>query len=164
MLLFHPTGAGIFVLTGDGSVPVGPLSNNGVVIAQDVSSGNRIRVQCRSGSPDFDVGQFVDLDGTSHNIPGNTGDFDLQRSGTQLGTFQFLNRAGIEPALTADDNGVYTCHIPDESGNDVDVNIGIFQNGFTSELGTVVYTMAIISYTAQVPCRWEEKLHFETIR
>ena len=140
MLLYHihvyispPTGAGMFVNTGDGSVPVGVLPNNGIVIAQDVTSGNRIRVQCRSGSTDFEVGQFVDLDGTSHDIPGNTGDFDLQRGGTQRGTLQFFNRVGNEPALTSDDNGVYTCRIPDESGTLVDVNIGVYASGFYSK-------------------------------
>ena len=124
----------MFVNTGNDSVPTGPLPNNGIVIARSVAfNGNYIRVQCRSGSVDFEVGQFVDLDGTSHDIPGNTGVFSLQRSGTQRGTLQFLNRAGTEPVLTDDDNGVYTCCIPDENGTMVDVNIGIYANGFDSE-------------------------------
>ena len=124
----------MFVNNGDDSVPVDGLPNNGIVIAQDVTSGNRIRVQCRSGSTDFEVGQFVDRNGMSHDIPGNTGVFDLQRSGTQQGTLQFLNRAGNDPVLTAaDDNGVYTCRIPDESGAMVDVNIGVYANGFNSK-------------------------------
>ena len=128
------TGAGMFVVTGDGSVPTGVLPNNGIVIARDdVTSGNRIRVQCRSGLTDFEVGQFVDLDGTSHDVPGTTGVFSLQRSGTQPGTLQFFNRVGNEPALTTGDNGVYTCRIPDESGTMVDVNIGVYVNGFNSK-------------------------------
>ena len=60
------TGAGIFVNTGDDSVPTGVLPNNGIVIAQDVTSGNRLSFQCRSGSTEIsDVGDIIGLDGNT---------------------------------------------------------------------------------------------------
>ena len=49
-------------------------------------------------------------------------------------TVSVRNRVANEDNLTADDNGVYTCRIPDESGTIVDINIGVYQNGFTGEL------------------------------
>ena len=50
------------------------------------------------------------------------------------GSVQFRNPAYYEDALTAADEGVYSCRIPDETGSDVDVNFGVYQNGFNSEL------------------------------
>ena len=121
--------------TGDDSVPTGALPNNGIVIAQNVAvtSGDRILFQCRSGSLDTGVGQLVDLDGNTFAIGMSAGVFIVQQTGGGSGSVQFRNRVGAEPALTADDEGVYTCRIPDETGNDVDVNIGVYRNGFNSK-------------------------------
>ena len=122
---------------GDDRVPTGVLPNNGIVIAQDVTGGTRISFQCRSGSTMTGVGQLVDPDGTSFNIGETSGVFSVDALGYyyggQPGSVRFRNSANNEPALTADDEGVYSCRIPDETGNDVDVNIGVYQNGFNSE-------------------------------
>ena len=123
--------------TGDDSVPTGVLPNNGIVIAQDVTSKDRIRFQCRSESTMTGVGQLVDLDGNSFTIEQTSGGFIVQKTGSgsgHPGSVQFRNRVSTEPDLTADDEGVYSCRIPDENGNDVDVNIGVYRNGFNSEL------------------------------
>ena len=118
--------------TGDGSVPTGILPNNGIVIARDVTSGTRIQFQCCSGSQRTGVGQLVDLDENSFGIGENTGVFIVENVGLP-GSLQFRNRVGTE-TLTAADEGVYTCRIPEESGSDVDVNIGVYRNGFNSKL------------------------------
>ena len=114
--------------TGDGSVPTGVLPNNGIVIAQ--SSGTII-FQCRSGSLDTGVGQLVDLDGNTFNIGQNNGVLSVGSIGNpaQAGSIIIRTMTG----LTAADNGVYSCRIPDESGAMVDVNIGVYRNGFSSE-------------------------------
>ena len=136
LLLLTHTGAGIFVNTGDGSVPTGVLPNNGIVITKDVTSGMRFAFLCHSGSTEVEVGQFLDPNGNSLPIGQTTGPFAVGRIGNPIQPASFLvqNLAGFEIALTAADEGVYTCHIPDENGNDVDVNIGIYRNGFNSEL------------------------------
>ena len=119
--------------TGDGSVSTGVLPNNGIVIALGVTMGDRIRVQCRSGSTDTGVGQLVDLDENTFNIGENSGAFIVEQL-SHPGSLQFRNRVDTEDALTAaDDEGVYSCRIPDESGSNVDVNIGVYRNGFNSE-------------------------------
>ena len=120
------------MFTGDGSVPIGVLPNNGIVIAQDVTSGDRILFQCRSGSMTTGVGQLVVLDGNTFAIGHNTGVFIVQQTGGGSGSVQVRNRAGTD-TLTAADEGVYSCRIPDETGSDVDVNIGVYRNGFNSK-------------------------------
>ena len=112
--------------TGAGGVPTGVLPNNGIVIAQ--SSGNFL-IQCRSGSTMTDVGQFVDLSGNTFNIGQTFGAFRVGTIGTEPGTVTLRNNG----APTNADNGVYSCRIPDESGAMVDVNIGVYRNGFNSE-------------------------------
>ena len=134
--MLYPTGAGIFVNHGDDSVPTGVLPNNGIVIARDVTSGDRIAIQCRSGSTMTGVGQLVDLDGNTFNIGMSAGVFSVAQLGGgpgQPGSVQFQNRVNNEDVLTAVDEGVYSCRIPDESGSEVDVNIGVYRNGFNSE-------------------------------
>ena len=127
--------------TGDDSVPTGVLPNNGLVISQDVTSGTRFAFLCRSGSIEVEVGQFLDPNGNSLPIGLTTGPFAVGRIGNPIQPASFLvrNLAGIEIALTAADEGVYTCRIPDENGNDVDVNIGIYRNGFNSKLEYTLY-------------------------
>ena len=117
---------------GDDSVPTGVLSNNGLVIATNWYY--HFNFQCRSGSTGTGVGQLVDLDGNTFDIGQNMGVFSVLSIGNQPGSLRFLNRDGTHPALTAADEGVYSCRIPDETGNVVDVNIGVYRNGFNSEL------------------------------
>ena len=123
------------MVTGDGSVPTGVLPNNGIVIAQAATSETRTFFQCRSGSLVTGVGQLVDLDGNTFNIGGqSSGVFSVEKTGSgQPGSVQFRNRINHQPDLTAADEGVYSCRIPDESGAVVDVNIGVYRNGFNSK-------------------------------
>ena len=127
-----PTGAGIFVNTGD-SVSTGVLPNNGIVIALAATSGNRLSFQCRSGSTEADVGDIIGLDGNA--LPFDSTGAGVTFNVRQLSpaTLSVRNRFNNEDALTADDNGVYTCRIPDESRPMVNVNIGVYANGFNSK-------------------------------
>ena len=108
--------------------PTGVLPNNGIVIAQ--SSGT-IMFQCRSGSLVTGVGQLVDLDGNTFNIGQTSGVFSVASLGNPVQPGSI--RIQTVTSLTAADEGVYSCRIPDESGTMVDVNIGIYRNGFNSE-------------------------------
>ena len=116
------TGAGIFV---DNGAPAGVLSDNSIV------RGGTINFQCRSGSLDTGVGQLVDLDGNTFNIGQNNGVFSVASLGNPVQPGSI--RIRTVTSLTAAVQGVYSCRIPDETGNDVDVNIGVYQNGFNSE-------------------------------
>ena len=136
MLYLTSTGAGIYVNAGDDSVSTGALPNNGIVIAIAETFGNSISFQCRSGSTETDVGDIIGLDGNVLPIDSTgagvtTGGRNVRQASPA--TVFLRNRAGTEPVLTADENGVYTCRIPDENGAIVDVNIGVYQDGFNSE-------------------------------
>ena len=123
------TGAGIFVNTGDGVTNV-VLPNNGIVIAQgSVESGDRFSFQCRSGSTNSSVGDIIGLDGNALPIDSSgvtTGGLNVRRDSPAT---VFVRNPASEQAV---DEGVYTCRIPDETGSDVDVNIGVYRNGFNS--------------------------------
>ena len=126
------TGAGIFVNNGDGSVPTGVLPNNGIVIARNVISGDRFNFHCRSGSTGTDIGDIIGLDGNALPIDSSgagvtTGGLNIRRDSPAT---VFVRNRASEPAV---DEGVYTCRIPDETDSDVDVNIGVYRNGFNSK-------------------------------
>ena len=117
--------------TGDGSVPTGVLPNNGIVIARN-SGGDRFNFQCLSGSTETDIGDIIGLDGNALPIDSSgagmtTGGLNVRRDSPAT---VFVRNPSSEPAV---DEGVYTCRIPDGTGNDVDVNIGVYQNGFNSK-------------------------------
>ena len=117
------TGAGIFVENG---APTGVFPNNSIV------RGGSIQFQCRSGSTMTGVGQLVDLDGNTFHIGQNSVVFSvtpIEPGSIQPGSI----RIRTVTDLTADDEGVYTCRIPDETDSDVDVNIGVYRNGFNSK-------------------------------
>ena len=125
------TGAGIFVNNGDVTANV-VFPNNGIVIARNVGSGDRFIFQCRSGSTGTDIGDIIGLDGNALPIDSSgagvtTGGLNVRRESPAT---VLVRNPASEPAV---DNGVYTCRIPDETGNDVDVNIGVYQNGFNSK-------------------------------
>ena len=125
------TGAGIFVNTAVGTADVA-FPNNGIVIARNVGGGDRFIFQCCSGSTNSSVGDIIGLDGNALPIDSSgagvtTGGLNIRRDSPAT---VFIRNPVSEPAV---DEGVYTCRIPDETGNDVDVNIGVYQNGFNSK-------------------------------
>ena len=135
---------------GDRSVPTGVLPNNGIVIALAVTSGDRIAIQCRSGSTMTGVGQLVDLDGDTFNIGMSADVLSVEQIGSgsgHPGSLQSRNHVGTERTLTAADEGVYSCRIPDETGSDVDINIGVYRNGFNSKL----YVFILVSLWCKAP-------------
>ncbi len=111
------------------SVPTGPLTNNGIVVALSTQSADGVTFafQCRSGSrTDTSVRQFIGLDGQPRGTGGG------------LGVLFGLSVIAVDnqdrPDLSAGEEGVYTCRMLDENGDTVDANVGIYRNGFNSEL------------------------------
>ena len=117
-------GAGIHVFRG---ILIGSLPNNGIAISHS-SNGSRLCLFCRSDSIMRDVGMLIGPDGTIVT----TGDvFDI--SHPQPGELTVENKHPRN-ALTPDDQGVYTCRIPLQSGEERNINVGIYIIGFISEL------------------------------
>ena len=117
----------MYVIVGDHSVPTGALPNNSLIIADNATATLRLHFVCRSTSSSSGVGQLLGLDGGAVS----TGSLFTILS-VQVGTVDVQNNDG-HPALTAVEQGVYTCRLPDESGEAVEVNVGIYPSGFNSE-------------------------------
>ncbi len=118
------------------SVPTGPLTNNGIVVALSTRTTDRLTFafQCRSGSgTDKSVRQFIGLDGQPRGTDGGLG--------VTLGLSALaVNNQGL-PDLSAGEEGVYTCRMLDENGDTVDANVGIYRNTFNSEWLHKYYTL-----------------------
>ena len=130
-------GAGIHVFIG---ISTGSLPNNGMIISLNTAErGYRLRFFCRSDAMMNNVGMLIGPDETAVTT-GNV--FEITH--LQPGELSVENRHN-QIALTAHDQGVYTCRIPLQSREMVDVNIGIYPNGFSSECvflnSTVCYIM-----------------------
>ena len=134
------TGAGIHIFSGtsDPSFPNAYISvaNNALVIALagPDDSGSLLRIICRSDAMmESSSRQIIGLNGNSietagaftieRNLPGEIAVFNIPPS----------------PAVTASDQGVYTCRIQLQSGEIRDINIGIYPTGFSSEFCICVH-------------------------
>ena len=80
------------------------------------------------------VGQFIGLNG---NALTSNGYFAIARP--QPGEITVQNIIGSHGALTASQQGVYTCRIPVQSGETREINVGIYPNGFNSKYYVVLH-------------------------
>ena len=111
---YFNSGAGIY----DSSNNVA-LSNNSLILIE--SSGSFVQFLCISGSSKPNVGHFIGLNDSdiTWSIMDN---FIVARSGP--GTLRVRTRS-----LRNREQGVYTCRILDETGEMVDVNVGLYISG-----------------------------------
>ena len=121
------TGAGIYSVSAASGYESRPIANNGVIIASSVTSGDRIRFECISNSSLEDVGEITRPDGTTLPSSGNVRAFVSPSSRPGFVRFRALS------SFTADDQGIYTCTIPDANGVDIVINVGLYPNGFDGE-------------------------------
>ena len=124
-------GAGIYASIAATQYDDQPIANNGLIIA--LGSGRSLEFDCVSNSSQSGVGVITGRDGTT------------LMDGAALaggGAWQVINpfsRPGVlrvraRGALTAGDQGIYTCTIPDDSGNSIAINVGLYPSGFSGEL------------------------------
>ena len=112
-LIFVFAGVGIAVITG---TVTGAQPNNGLVIATN-SQGN-FRFVCRTNSTEVGEGELIGPIG----------------GGSFVGTTSRAGELNIVGSLVASEQGVYTCRMPFEDDGVGEINIGIYPNGFISEL------------------------------
>ena len=106
-------GAGIYVAHGHVTLP-----NNGIILA---GAGGRIgEFRCISGSNRFNVGHLFDINEV--DITTSSSDPFLTLRHTSPGTVQVRSIR----SLRSNEQGIYTCRIPDETGTTVDVNVGLY--------------------------------------
>ena len=125
-LLLITLGAGIFANNN-------PVSNNSVLLAD---SDNQIgTIYCASGSHSSGIGQWIGPNGAT-----------VMRSGSFLtvvrGGGHFPSYVGLQlrtnQSLSMFDEGIYTCIIPDENGDQQALHVGIYRHGFYSMLVTII--------------------------
>ena len=122
----HP-GAGIYASrrTDSSQFNPHPIANNSLI----VSASNGLRLLCISNSSQSGVGNITGLDGNT--IPIGTGDLRILHL-SRPGSLRLQTRSSS--SLTAADQGIYTCTIPDSNNNQISINVGLYPHGFMSEL------------------------------
>ena len=121
-VLFFSLGAGIYANSAHKA-----LMNNSLITAD---SNQRLgEFSCMSGSKQGGVGHFIGRDGK--DITYKLGD------PFHVGIGGIRNPGSIQVSsantLYATYQGIYTCRIPDETGNLVDINVGLYRYEFNSE-------------------------------
>ena len=127
-------GAGIYASIAATQYDDQPIANNGLIIAMS-SFGNSLSFDCVSNSSQSGVGEVTGRDGT------------VLTHGAALaggGTWTVINpfsRPGVLHVhvqaifvFTVSDQGIYTCTIPDDSGNNIDISVGLYPYDFNGEL------------------------------
>ena len=127
LITFFLTGAGIHVFLG--APPAGSQPNNGLVISNDPTSGRRFRFTCRSDSLTLHVGVLIGLDAN----PVTSSDFIGFEDTDIRGELRVESVVGFEQVLPTDQQGIYTCRIPLQNETEIEINIGVYPSGFTSE-------------------------------
>ena len=127
----------------DDRSPVHTLPNNSFLIAS--SSRDRFKFSCRSNATMTNLGYFIGLRG--NRFSGNQYFKVTISNNIQPSEVLVSNSDGADEQLpiTARQQGVYSCRIPDDNGVEIDINIGVYPSGFNSEYSFMICFIAIIS-------------------
>ena len=110
---------------------LGLVGNNSIIRA--TATGRFNQLQCISGSTVASVGQWISPSGAVIS-EGQSGSFIVVTGdGNDPGFTSLELRTGV--ALSATDEGVYTCAIPDENGNMWYLFVGLYRQRFNSKPG-----------------------------
>ena len=101
-------------------------ANNGVIVGAD----NHLILECVSNSSQSGVGMITGLDGNTLPI-GTTGVWGVSNPFSRPGVLRLETISSS--AITAADQGMYTCTIPDSNDNQITINVGLYPSGFMSE-------------------------------
>ena len=124
-------GAGIHVFNG--IAPTGSQPNNGlvrpVVTTSTDPNTRRLRFFCRTDSTMRNLGELIGLEGTAittNNV------FEITTDSINGGEIEVENFVSSDD-VTSSEQGVYTCRIPQQSGEIREINIGIYPTAFNCE-------------------------------
>ena len=120
-------GAGIYAIT---AASPGPIANNGLI----VSGESQLRLDCVSNSSQTEVEATITTSaGVILKPPQDSGGWRLRYLFTPPGHIRFLRSPPPSP-LPASDQGIYTCTIPDSTGQNIVLNVGLYPPDFSGEL------------------------------
>ena len=131
---FVLTDAGIYVRYRYLSYSSSSLPNNSIITSYSDysrwSSYRRIEFYCCSNSTTSgSTGSFIGLNGNSYS-----GTFSVERyssSSSYAGCMYIYLYSSS--AQSTSEQGIYTCRMPDSVGRNIDVNVGIYRQDYTSE-------------------------------
>ena len=122
----------LFFLAGVGLVGAfKPLPSNSAFFA---SAGGQLgRLTCHSANTMHSIGRWFDSNGQDISFnPGDIQLFNVDYATRTLHSYTSLEvRSGHN--FTADNEGIYSCVIPDEEGDSVTLNVGLYSNSYNSE-------------------------------
>ena len=96
-----------------------------------MSASDGLLLNCVSNSSRSGVGTITGLDGNT--LPtGSTGVWKVNYPYNRPGAIRLQTTSSS--SLSAADQGIYTCSIPDSHNNQIDINVGLYPSGFTGEL------------------------------
>ena len=124
-------GAGVYAAkrNDDSDFVPGPIANNSLI----VSATDGLRLFCVSNSTltGAGVGNVALSDGSTHSHDTTIGIWRVQNPSTRPGVLRLQTRGGM--TVTASDQGIYTCTIPDSNDNTFVFNVGLYPNGFNGK-------------------------------
>ena len=100
-----------------------------------MSGDDGLRLYCVSNSSQSGVGTITTSNVDTLNIGYNQDLWRVQNPGNRPGFLRLHNRipSGGPMLLTPSDQGIYTCTIPDDEGNDITLNVGLYPIDFNSK-------------------------------
>ena len=112
------------------------IANNGLIVSAD----NGLILECVSSQAE--EGVITGHDGNTIPLGGN-GVWRLTNPFGRPGVLRLLTNT--QPLLTAVDQGIYTCTVPDRNGGQVVINVGLYPSGFNCELYTLCVSVVLSS-------------------
>ena len=117
------TGAGVYARR-----PVfHPIANNGLI----VGGSDGFLFDCISNSSQSRVGTITALDGSVLPTGSDQSTLTAEHPFNRPGIVRLQATAAL---ITTINQSIYTCTIPDSNGNQFVINVGVYPNGFSSEL------------------------------
>ena len=105
-----------------------PIANNGLIVSGD----DGLRLYCVSNSSQSGVGTITASNGDTLNTGAN-GIWNVAYPGNRPGFLRLQTRTQPTMLLSDSTQGIYTCTIPDDDGNDIILNVGLYPNGFNGK-------------------------------
>ena len=149
-LKFVLAGAGIYVTNSQLSYSSLSLPNNSIITTYTGSVGRyryrysyryhyrysiyrRMGFYCCSNSTSGSTGSFIGRNGNTYS-----GSFSVEHyssSHSYAGCMHiYLDTSHYsQNYLSSSEEGIYTCRMPDSTGRNIDVNVGIYRHGYGSE-------------------------------
>ena len=129
---FVLTGAGIYVTNSQLSYSSSSLPNNSIIASYAGFVGYRYRDQmefyCCSNST-TSGSTFIGLNGNPYSGRISIERYSSSSSYTGCMRLYLYGRHG----LSTSEQGIYTCRMPDSTGRNINVSVGIYNRDYTSE-------------------------------